>query len=91
MLYIYTNSWMSVNVLWGWLQQWEQNNWQQRGKPILAAELWKEIAAQTKDMVVKVHHLDAHVPKSRATEEQQNNHQVDQAARTEVAQIDLDW
>ena len=28
---------------------------------------------------------------SRATEEQQNNHQVDQAARIKVAQIDLDW
>ena len=42
-------------------------------------------------MVVKVHHVDAHVPKSQATEEQQNNRQVDQAARIEVAQIDLDW
>ena len=42
-------------------------------------------------MVVKVHHVDAHVPKSRAAEEQQNDHQVDQAARIEVAQIDLDW
>ena len=35
--------------------------------------------------------MDAHVPKSRASEEQQNNHQVEQAARIEVAQIDLDW
>ena len=52
--------------------------------------LWKDIAAQT-NMVVKVHHVDAHVPKSQATEEQQNNHQVDRAARIEVAQIDLDW
>ena len=42
-------------------------------------------------MVVKVHHVDAHVPKSQATEEQQNNRQVDQAARIKVAQIDLDW
>ena len=42
-------------------------------------------------MVVKVHHVDARVPKSRATEEQQNNHQVDRAAKMEVAQIDLDW
>jgi len=38
-----------------------------------------------------VRHVDAHVPKSRATEEHQNNHQVDQAAKTEVAQVDLDW
>ena len=42
-------------------------------------------------MVVKVRHVDAHVPKSRATEEQKNNHQVYQAAKIEVAQIDLDW
>ena len=42
-------------------------------------------------MVIKVRHVDAHVPTSRATEEQQNNHQVDRAAKPEVAQIDLDW
>ena len=42
-------------------------------------------------MVVKVRHVDAHVPKSWATEEQKNYHQVDQAAKIEVAQIDLDW
>ena len=42
-------------------------------------------------MVVKVCHVDAHVPNNRATEEQKNNHQVDQAAKIEVAQIDLDW
>ncbi|XP_048786412.1 uncharacterized protein LOC125686463 [Lagopus muta] len=45
MLYLYTDSWMVANALWGWLQQWEQNNWQRRGKPIWAAELWKDIAA----------------------------------------------
>ena len=64
---------------------------QRRGKPIWAAELWKDIAARIKSMVVKVLHADAHVPKSWATEEQKNNHQVDQAARIKVAQIDLDW
>ena len=42
-------------------------------------------------MFVKVCHVDAHVPKSRATEEQQNNHQVDRAAKPEVAKVDLDW
>ncbi|GAB0209276.1 hypothetical protein GRJ2_003393300 [Grus japonensis] len=42
-------------------------------------------------LVVKVCHVDAHVPKSRATEEHQNNQQVDQAAKIEVAQVDLDW
>ncbi|GAB0210190.1 hypothetical protein GRJ2_003484800 [Grus japonensis] len=42
-------------------------------------------------LVVKVRHVDAHIPKSQATEEHQNNQQVDQAAKIEVAQVDLDW
>ncbi|GAB0207863.1 hypothetical protein GRJ2_003252000 [Grus japonensis] len=90
-LYVYTASWMVANALWGWLQQWKQSNWQRRGKPIWAAPLWQDIAARLEKLVVKVRHVDAHVPKSRATEEHQNNQQVDQAAKIEVAQVDLDW
>jgi len=90
-LYLYTDSWMVANALWGWLQQWKKNNWQHRGKPIWAAPLWQDIAARLEQLAVKVLHVDAHVPKSRATEEHQNNHQVDQAANIEVAQVDLDW
>ncbi|GAB0176080.1 hypothetical protein GRJ2_000073200 [Grus japonensis] len=90
-LYLYTDSWMVANALWGWLQQWKRNTWQCRGKPIWAAPLWQDIAARLEKLVVKVRHVDAHVPKSRATEEHQNNQQVDQAAKTEVAQVDLDW
>ncbi|GAB0209002.1 hypothetical protein GRJ2_003365900 [Grus japonensis] len=51
----------------------------------------KDIAAWLEKLIVKVRHVDAHVPKSRATEEHQNNQQVDQAAKIEVAQVDLDW
>ena len=76
---------MVANGLWGWLQQWEQNKWQRRGKPIWAAELWKDTAARIKNMVVKLRHVDGHVPKSQATEEQQNYHQVDRASRIKVA------
>ncbi|GAB0208545.1 hypothetical protein GRJ2_003320200 [Grus japonensis] len=90
-LYLYTDSWMVANALWGWLQQWKQSNWQRRGKPIWAAPLWQDIAAQVEKLGVKVRHVDAHVPKSQATEECQNNQQVDQAAKIEVAQVDLDW
>ncbi|GAB0203012.1 hypothetical protein GRJ2_002766800 [Grus japonensis] len=90
-LYLYTDSWMVANALWGWLHQWKRNNWQCRGKPIWAAPLWQDIAARLEKLVVKVRHVDAHVPKSRATEEHQNNHWVDQAAKIEVAQVDLDW
>jgi len=42
-------------------------------------------------LVVKVRHVDAHVPKSRATEEQQNNQQLDQGTKIELAQVNLDW
>ncbi|GAB0207149.1 hypothetical protein GRJ2_003180500 [Grus japonensis] len=87
MLYLYTVSWMVANALWGWLQQWQQS----RGKPIWAAPLWQDIAARLEKLVVKVRHVDAHIPKSQATEEHQNNQQVDQAAKLEVAQVDLDW
>ncbi|KAK4810590.1 hypothetical protein QYF61_007327 [Mycteria americana] len=90
-LNLYTDSWMVANALWGWLQQWKQNNWQRRGKPIWAAASWQDIAARVENLVVKVRHVDAHVPKSQATEEHQNNEQVDQAAKIEVAQVDLDW
>ncbi|KAM6335132.1 uncharacterized protein FN964_013470 isoform 2-T2 [Alca torda] len=88
-LYLYTDSWMVANALWGWLKQWKQSNWQRRGKPIWAAELWQDIAERLGKLVVKVRHVDAHVPMSRATEEHQNNQQVDKAAK--IFQTDLDW
>ncbi|KAM9591484.1 uncharacterized protein ACIBXB_006281 [Morphnus guianensis] len=82
---------MVANALWGWLQQWKQSNWQRRGKAIWAAALWQDIAVRIEKLVVKVRHVDAHVPKSQATEEHQNNQQADQAAKIEVSQVDLDW
>ncbi|RMC21623.1 hypothetical protein DUI87_02490 [Hirundo rustica rustica] len=44
-LYLYTDSWMVANALWGWLNHWKKANWQRRGKPIWAAEIWQDIAA----------------------------------------------
>uniref|UniRef100_A0A8U8BQ67 Uncharacterized protein n=1 Tax=Geospiza parvula TaxID=87175 RepID=A0A8U8BQ67_GEOPR len=88
---LYTDSWMVANALWGWLERWKKANWQRRGKPIWAADEWKDIAARLEKLPVKVRHVDAHVPKSRANEEHQNNEQVDQAAKIEVSKIDLDW
>jgi len=41
------------------------------------------------NVAVKVCHIDARVPKSRATEEHHNSQQVDQSARTEMAEVDL--
>ncbi|KAK4806933.1 hypothetical protein QYF61_027300 [Mycteria americana] len=58
----------------------------------LCTDSWmQDVAARVKNLVVKVCHVDAHVPKSQATEEHQHNQQVDQAAKIEVAQVDLDW
>ncbi|RMC01134.1 hypothetical protein DUI87_22400 [Hirundo rustica rustica] len=51
-------------------------NWQRRGKPIWAADEWKDIATRVEKLPVKVRHVDAHVPKSRANEEHRNNEQV---------------
>ncbi|RMC19420.1 hypothetical protein DUI87_04031 [Hirundo rustica rustica] len=82
---------MVANALWGWLEKWKKANWQRRGKPIWAADEWKDIATRVEKLPVKVCHVDAHVPKSRANEEHRNNEQVDQAAKIEVSKIDLDW
>ncbi|RMC19688.1 hypothetical protein DUI87_03252 [Hirundo rustica rustica] len=90
-LYLYTDLWMVANALWSWLDRWKKANWQCRGKPIWAADEWKDIATRVEKLPVKVRHVDAHVPKSRANEEHQNNEQVDQAAKIEVSKIDLDW
>ncbi|RMB89173.1 hypothetical protein DUI87_34435 [Hirundo rustica rustica] len=38
------------------------------GKPIWAADEWNDIATQVEKLPVKVRHVDAHVPKSRANE-----------------------
>lgn len=82
---------MVANVLWGWLQQCQWSNWQHRRKPIWADALWQDIAAQVENLLVKVCYVDAHVSKSRVTEEPQNNEQADQAAKIEVSQVVLDW
>ncbi|RMC18055.1 hypothetical protein DUI87_04934 [Hirundo rustica rustica] len=90
-LYLYTDSWMVANALWGWLNRWKKANWQRRGKPIWAAEIWQDIAARVEKLTVKVRHVDAHVSKSQANEEHHNNEQVDKGAKVKVSQVDLDW
>ncbi|XP_029820605.1 uncharacterized protein LOC115307985 [Manacus vitellinus] len=90
-LYLYTDSWMVANALWGWLERWKKANWQRQGKPIWAAEMWQDIAGRVEKLSVKVRHVDAHVGKKRANEEHRNNEQADRAARIKVSQVDLDW
>ncbi|RMC21577.1 hypothetical protein DUI87_02444 [Hirundo rustica rustica] len=90
-LYLYIDSWIVANALWGWLERWKKDNWQPRGRPVWAAEEWQDIASHAEKLPMKVCHVDAHVPKSQANEEHQNNKQVDQATKTEESQIHLDW
>ncbi|RMC19287.1 hypothetical protein DUI87_03894 [Hirundo rustica rustica] len=71
-LCLYTDSWMVANALWGWLNRWKKANWQRRGKPIWAAEIWQDITAQVEELTMKVRHVDAHVSKSWANEEHGN-------------------
>ncbi|RMC20718.1 hypothetical protein DUI87_01570 [Hirundo rustica rustica] len=84
-LYLYTDSCMVANALWGWLNRWKKANWQRRGKPILAAEIWQDVTARVEKLTVKVRHVDAHVSKRRANEEHRNNEQVDKAAKVKVS------
>ncbi|KAJ7412166.1 hypothetical protein BTVI_47246 [Pitangus sulphuratus] len=77
---------MVANSLWGWLERWTKANLQCRQKPIWATEMWQDITARVEKQSVKVHHVDAHVPKSRDNEEHRNKEQVDRAARIKVSQ-----
>jgi len=82
---------MVANTLWEWLQQWKKTNGQLRVKSIWAAALCRDSTAQAENIILKGRHADAHTPKSRATEEHGYNEQADKAAKTEVAQVDLNW
>ncbi|RMB99715.1 hypothetical protein DUI87_23717 [Hirundo rustica rustica] len=90
-LYLYTDLWMVANALWGWLERWKKASWQHSGKPVWAADEWKDIASWVEKLPVKVRHVDAHVLKSQANEEHRNDVQVDQAVKMEVSKTDLDW
>ncbi|KAM7028751.1 uncharacterized protein M8220_014540 [Acridotheres tristis] len=85
-LYLYTDSWMVANALWGWLERCKKANWQCRGKPIWAADEWKDIRPRVEKLPVKVCHVDVHVPRSQANEEHRHN---EEAAQIEVSKIDL--
>ncbi|KAJ7405114.1 hypothetical protein BTVI_70104 [Pitangus sulphuratus] len=82
---------MVANALWGWLDRWKKANWKRRGKPIWATDIWQYIATRVEKSIVRVHHVDTHVPKNRTNEEHHNNEQADRAAQFQVSQVDLDW
>lgn len=66
-------------------------NWQCGGKPTWAAGLWQDNAAQVESLAVKIHHVDAHVPKNWATEEYHSTGQADWAAKINMSQVDPAW
>ncbi|KAF4801989.1 hypothetical protein TURU_029782 [Turdus rufiventris] len=78
---------MVANASWGWMDCWKKASWQLRGKPIWAAEIWRDIAIRVESLAMKVQHMDAHVPKSRANEKHHNKEQMDRAARVKVSQV----
>ncbi|RMC22174.1 hypothetical protein DUI87_03047 [Hirundo rustica rustica] len=90
-LYLYTDSWMVADALWGWLKRWKEANWQPGGKPIWAAKEWKDIATRVERLPVKVRHVDAHIPKSRANEEHRNKEQVIHDCETCAAIKQAKW
>ncbi|RMB96425.1 hypothetical protein DUI87_27100 [Hirundo rustica rustica] len=69
----------------------EEANWQRGGKPIWAAKEWKDIATRVERLPVKVRHVDAHIPKSRANEEHRNNEQVLLTSYTVVRTQEKGW
>ncbi|RMC19769.1 hypothetical protein DUI87_03333 [Hirundo rustica rustica] len=87
----YTPTEKEILAAYEGLQAASEANWQRRGKPIWAAEIWQDIAARVEKLTVKVRHVDAHVSKSQANEEHHNNEQVDKAAKVKVSLVDLDW
>lgn len=56
----------------------KQINLQHKSKPIWAAALKQDVVDKVEDLIVKAHHEDFHMPKSRANKECQNHEQVDQ-------------
>lgn len=40
---------------------------------LLGCSIWQAIAAQVKNLVVKVHHVDVHVPKHQAITKDSNH------------------
>ncbi|TRZ19944.1 hypothetical protein HGM15179_007093 [Zosterops borbonicus] len=85
------NLWMTANALWGWLQRWKEDSRQHREEPIWASEMWQDIIIQVEKPIVRVHHGDAHMPKSRVQKEHCNNEHTDQDPPAKVSQVDVDW
>ncbi|RMB97340.1 hypothetical protein DUI87_26155 [Hirundo rustica rustica] len=49
---------MVANALWDGWEKWKKANWQRRGKPIWAADEWKDIATRVEKLPVKVRHVE---------------------------------
>ncbi|KAF4798541.1 hypothetical protein TURU_063024 [Turdus rufiventris] len=74
---------LSDDLPFGLIEGWLRAVCQENEVLLTSSGLW-EMNNANKDK-------DAHVLRSRAYEEHRNNKQVDQAAKTEVSKVDLDW
>ncbi|TRZ07572.1 hypothetical protein HGM15179_019537 [Zosterops borbonicus] len=73
-----------------WLTPSDRGGWQTNSANVKPPHKWcHDSDKQTK--TTTVHHVDAHIPKSRANKEHRNNEQVDQGSKIEMSKIDLDW
>lgn len=72
-LYFFMDLWMVAYALWGWLERWIKANWQHRERPVWTADEWQDIAALVEKLPRKVCYVDAHVTRSWANKEKQNN------------------
>lgn len=67
----------------------EADQWQHTGKSTWAAALWQDMAAQVENLIVKVHHVDAHKSIGRGIEEHWNSEKVDWAPGNDIWTITL--
>ena len=59
-LHLFTDSWGVANGIEIWSGKWRLTEWKINGKDVWSKEAWMEIAQISKDIRVKVYHVDAH-------------------------------
>ncbi len=79
---IYSDSSYTVNAfLKGWIYAWEKSGWKKAdGKPVLNAELWRELLS-----LVRIHEAEFHWVKGHA--ENELNNRCDELARAAIAAL----
>ena len=82
---------MVANALWGGYSNGSRTTGSTEANPSGPLHYGKTLLPRVENMVVEVHHIDAHVPKNCATEEYQNNQQVYQPLGLKQLRWSWDW